>query len=101
MSPGKGLSKLTRQGVRFTEQEGKRINALQESGKFTEAQKVLLEAVEKQVGGTAEATATSSEKMRVAFGEVQEAMGGLLADHSNACRSGAKVAAVFFATQQS
>ena len=76
--PAKGLAKLTKQGVTFTEQEEKKIKALQASGKMTEAQNVLLKAVEKQVGGTAAATATGTEKMAVAFGEAEESAGKAL-----------------------
>ena len=40
-----------------------------------EAQDMILSAIETQVGGTAEATATGSAKMNVAFGEMSEAIG--------------------------
>jgi hypothetical protein len=94
--PAKGLSKLTRMGVSFTESEKKRITALQKSGKFTEAQKALLEAVEGQVKGTAEATATESEKMAVAYGEVQEELGtALLPTMQRLTEMAAKVATFF------
>lgn len=76
--PIKGITALTRSGVTFTEAEQERIKALVESGKVTEAQTMILEAIEKQVGGTAEASADSSDKMAIAFGQVQEAIGTLL-----------------------
>jgi hypothetical protein len=76
--PVKGIAALGRAGVTFTAQEKARIKTLVESGKQTEAQKLVLGAIEKQVGGTAAATATASDKMKVAFGEVQESIGGAL-----------------------
>ena len=74
-NPTKRLTALEKSGVSFTESEKERIKTLEASGKITEAQKILLEAVEKQVGGTAAATATETEKMSVAYGEVSESVG--------------------------
>src|SRR4029077_11279744 len=42
------------------------------------AQKIVLGAVEHQVGGVAAATATSSQKMQVSWANVQEALGTVL-----------------------
>ncbi len=42
------------------------------------AQDVILQEIESQVGGTAEATVTASERMAIAFGEIQEAVGQVL-----------------------
>jgi hypothetical protein len=77
-NPTKGISALTRVGVTFTEQEKKTIAALVESGKMFEAQDIILQAIEKQVGGTAEATATASQKIQVAFENVRESTGAAL-----------------------
>ena len=76
--PTKGLTALTRAGVTFTDKQKAHIKALVDSGKKTEAQKEILKAIEGQVGGTAEATATGGEKMAVAMGEFQESVGKLL-----------------------
>lgn len=73
--PIKGLSALARSGVTFTEAEKEVIETLVESGNMYGAQKLILEAIEKQVGGTAEATANSSDQMRVAFSQLQERVG--------------------------
>ena len=73
--PVKGLSALTRSGVTFTEQEQDKIKALVESGKELEAQEMILAAIEKQVGGTAEATADSSAKMSLGFADLKESIG--------------------------
>jgi len=76
--PTKGLAALAKSGVTFTDSQKEQIKAMQESGDLLGAQKIVLSAVEGQVKGTAEATATGSDKMAVAFGEVQEQVGGFL-----------------------
>ncbi len=76
--PIKGITALARAGVTFTKQEKEKIKTLVESGKMLEAQDLILTAIETQVGGTAEATATSSAKMTVAFGEMSESIGKAL-----------------------
>lgn len=68
--PIKGLSSLTRSGVTFTEAERERIEVLVESNRVGEAQALILEAIETQVGGTAEATSNASERIRESFGVI-------------------------------
>jgi hypothetical protein len=76
--PVKGITALGRAGVTFTEQEKAKIKTLVASNQMLEAQNLVLTAIETQVGGTAEATATSSSKMTVAFGEMSESIGKAL-----------------------
>lgn len=76
--PIKGLTALTRSGVTFTAEEKKKIKALVESGKTLQAQDMILKAIETQVGGTAAATAKSSDKMKLAFENVYETVGEAL-----------------------
>lgn len=73
--PIKGITALTRSGITFTEAEKELIATLVESGKTLEAQDMILEAIEKQVGGTAKATANASDRMKVAFSLLQERLG--------------------------
>lgn len=73
--PVKGLAALARSGVTFSEAQKEQIKSLVESNRHLEAQQIVLGAIEGQVKGTAAATATESEKMKVAFGEVQESVG--------------------------
>jgi hypothetical protein len=77
--PIRGIAALGRSGVTFTEQEREKIKALVESGDILAAQEIVLKAVETQVGGTAEATANSTDKMRNAFAQLQERIGLALA----------------------
>jgi phage-related protein len=76
--PIKGLTALRRAGVTFTEAEKEKIKALVESGQILEAQNVVLSAIEQQVGGTAAATATASARMKIAFENIKESVGGAL-----------------------
>jgi hypothetical protein len=76
--PIKGITALARSGVTFTEQEKEKIKALTESGKILEAQNMILGAIETQVGGTAAATATGSQKMALAFLALQDSIGEAL-----------------------
>jgi hypothetical protein len=73
--PIKGITALSRSGVTFTEVEQERIRTLVASNKVSEAQILILEAIETQVGGTALATANASDKINVAFSQVQEKIG--------------------------
>lgn len=73
--PIKGLTALGKAGVTFTQAQKDQIAAMVESGNILGAQKLLLAEVEKQVGGTAEATATAGDKMAVTWGNFQEKLG--------------------------
>ena len=53
--PVKGITALSRAGVQFTEGQKKTIKALVDSGKFLQAQKMILKELETQVGGSGEA----------------------------------------------
>jgi hypothetical protein len=76
--PVKGLTALSKSGVTFTKQQKDQIKAMTEAGDVLGAQKIILGEVEKQVGGTAAASATATGKMSVKFGELQEQIGGKL-----------------------
>lgn len=76
--PVKGITALTRAGVNFTQQQKDQIKALVANGDMLGAQNIILTEVESQVGGAAEAGATSSQKFNVAIGELQETLGNVL-----------------------
>ena len=73
--PIAGLTALSRSGVTFTDQQKELIQSLVDSGQMLGAQTVILRAIEQQVGGTAEATANASDKMSMAFSQLQERLG--------------------------
>jgi phage-related protein len=70
--PIKGMNALRRSGVTFSESEKETIKNMVASGKAAEAQNIILKAVEMQVGGSAEATATGSARMKAAFENLKE-----------------------------
>jgi hypothetical protein len=76
--PIKGITALNRAGIQFTEDQKALIQSLVDSGKMLEAQDMILSEIESQVGGTAAATATASERMTLAFGAIQEELGKVL-----------------------
>jgi hypothetical protein len=76
--PTKGITALTRVGLTFTEEQKKVIKSLQDTGDMAGAQTIILEELERQVGGTAAATVTDSQKMALAFGAVSDEIGTAL-----------------------
>ena len=77
-NPEKGITALNRAGINFTEQQKAQIKTLVASGDVLGAQKIILAEVESQVGGTAAATATGFDRMKVAMGNVAEEFGAIL-----------------------
>jgi hypothetical protein len=73
--PIKGITALARAGVTFTEEEKNKIAVLVEGNNLLAAQDLILQAIEQQVGGVAEATALSSLKIKNAFGQIEDALG--------------------------
>lgn len=73
--PLKGISALSRAGVTFSEDQKKAIEKMVETGDVLGAQKMIMQEVESQVGGVAEANGLASEKMAVAWGNFQEDIG--------------------------
>lgn len=78
--PEKGITALQKSGVTFTETQREQIKNFVETGEVAEAQNIILQEVERQVQGTAEAGAKSSQKLQNAIGDAQEAIGGLIVD---------------------
>lgn len=73
--PINGLTTLRRVGITFTESQKEMIRSLVETNRIGEAQAVILGVIEQKFGGTAEATVTESQRMRIAFSELQESVG--------------------------
>lgn len=76
--PVKGITALSKSGITFTDTEKKKIAALVKGNKALEAQDIILKAIETQVGGTAAATASSTDKISFAFGQVSDELGNQL-----------------------
>lgn len=82
--PIKGITALTKSGVTFTDAEKKKIEAMVESGNIAGAQETILKALETQVGGTAAASVTAGDKMRIKWEQVQGTLGEKLLPAFNA-----------------
>ncbi len=76
--PMKGITALTRVGVTFTDEQKNMIKSLQESGDMAGAQSVILAELEKEFGGSAQAQATATDRMKIAMGNLQEEIGARL-----------------------
>lgn len=76
--PIKGITALSRSGITFNETQKAMIAQMVKSGDMLGAQNMILGAVEEQVGGTAAATVTATQKMSIAFNNVAESIGTIL-----------------------
>ena len=76
--PVAGLTALKRAGINFSESQKETIKNLVAQGDLLGAQKVILNEVSTQVGGTAAASATGFDRMKVAVENVAEQLGTLL-----------------------
>ena len=76
--PIKGLTALRRSGTIFTEEQQALIKTLVQSGDLLGAQTVILNELETQYGGTAEATGSWATRLQLAFDNVKEAAGASL-----------------------
>ena len=73
--PIRGVTALRRSGVQLTEAQEEQVAAFMEVGDVASAQGVILAEVEKQVGGTAVATANASDKVKASFATLKERIG--------------------------
>lgn len=78
--PEKGITALSRAGVTFTDEQKKLIESFIAANDVASAQALILGEVERQVKGTAEASATESEKIASAMGELKETFGLFIDD---------------------
>ena len=76
--PAEGLSRLSRMGVTFTEQQKAQIEAMAAFGNTAGAQRVILEELATEFGGAAEANATATGRMTVAWDNIKEQVGTAL-----------------------
>ncbi len=86
--PAAGLARLTKVGVTFTAQQKEQIKSLSESGDKLGAQKMILEELNKEFGGSAEAQATALGKAKVSVDNMAESVGGALAPALEVAASG-------------
>lgn len=75
--PIKGITALTRVGVQFTDAQKKQIKAFQDGGQAAKAQGIILDEVERQFAGAAEAAANTEplRKAEVAWNQAMDKIG--------------------------
>jgi len=71
-----GLKGLKGAGVALTAQQKEQVKGFVASGDLLSAQKIVLDEVTKATGGYAESTTTAGDRAKLAFGELQEKIGG-------------------------
>ena len=76
--PAEGLSKLTRAGVTFTEQQKEQIKAMSESGNKMGAQKIILKELASEFGGSAVAIADPFKQLANVTENLAESTGKIL-----------------------
>lgn len=74
--PIRGMTALGRAGVTFSEQQKEQIKTFVETGNVLEAQKIILQEVESQVGGAAAAAADPIQRLGITWANLQESIGG-------------------------
>ena len=79
-NPIQGLTMLRRAGVDFTSQQRDQVAAMVAVGDTLGAQQLIMAEVESQFAGSAEANATATDRMSVAWGNFLEKIGGPAAD---------------------
>ena len=77
--PVTNLGALSRIGVSFTIQQKETIKMLAQTNRMHEAQAIILEALEKQVGGQAKSQIDAAVQMKNAWGDVGEELGSKVA----------------------
>lgn len=75
-NPVQGLTSLRRAGVDFTQQQRDQVAAMVAVGDTLGAQQLIMAEVESQFAGSAEANATATDRMSVAWGNFLEKIGG-------------------------
>jgi len=76
--PIKGITALRKVGVSFTDQQQSQIKTLVSSGHSLEAQKIILNELNKEFGGSAAAGTNAMQKLGVIFGNIKEQVGTAL-----------------------
>lgn len=85
--PIANLSALSRSGIQFSEDQKEVIKSLAESGRLADAQTIILDELEKQYGGAAEAAAKAGKGGLTQFynilGDIMEQFGEIIMEYIN------------------
>ena len=83
--PVANLSALSRSGIQFSEEQKAIIKSLAETNKLADAQTIILDELEKQYGGAAEAAAEAGlgpfQQLQNSLSDVSEEFGKLIVDN--------------------
>lgn len=86
--PVLGITALTRSGIQFTKEQKEVIKSLSETGRVAEAQKIILQELETQFGGSARAARETLggalKGLQNAFGDLLEGSGGSVTEATGA-----------------
>jgi hypothetical protein len=98
--PIKGLAALGKAGVQFTDDQKVLIQSLVATGKEAEAQKIILEELEKQYGGSAKAAADAGmgplQQIKNSIMDVTEAFGEIIVEYIKPLAENVKALATRF-----
>lgn len=82
--PIANLSALSRSGIQFSAEQKKTIKSLAETNRLAEAQTIILDELEKQYGGSAEAAAKAGtgpiKQLQNSLGDLSEQFGAIIVD---------------------
>jgi hypothetical protein len=85
--PVANLGALSRAGIQFSADQKTLIKSLAETGDIAKAQSLILDELEKQYGGAAAAAAAAGtgpiKQLANSFGDLQEEVGGVVADFAS------------------
>lgn len=97
--PVANLSALSRSGIQFSDSQKEVINALVESGRLADAQTIILDELDKQYGGSAEAATAGAggiKQFANAVGDLQEELGAIIIEYITPLIQKAKEVAASF-----
>jgi len=90
--PVANLSALSRAGIQFTKEQKELIKSLVETNKLADAQSIILDELETQFGGAAEAAANAGlgpfQQLRNSLGDVSEEFGKLIMENIEPLKAG-------------
>jgi hypothetical protein len=100
--PIANLSALSRSGIQFSDEQKEVIKQLASTNKLAEAQTIILDELDKQYGGSAEAAAKLGAgpliQLQNEFGDLLEEVGGVILDGIKPLIASLKNAVRFFAS---
>jgi len=83
--PIANLSALSRSGIQFSEEQKKVIKELAETNRLAEAQTIILDELDKQYGGSAEAAAQAGlggiQQLKNSLGDLGEEFGAIISEN--------------------